>query len=133
MFSNTLVYTHNILSTYFVVGVGYVHSKFSFFLSFFINPKQKNSKLRSFSLSLPHTTTKRSRAPCVCRRRLRRGERPCASSSSSSSFREASSSSSSSSRVDDDDVVFSRQRPLLKVVVVKVVCGTPSSDSMSSF
>ena len=35
---------------------------FSFFLSFFINPKQKNSKLRSFSLSLPHTT-KRSRAP----------------------------------------------------------------------
>ncbi len=28
---------------------------FSFFLSFFINPKQKNSKLRSFSLSLPHT------------------------------------------------------------------------------
>ena len=85
---------------------------FSFFLHFFINPKQKNSKLRSFSLSLPHTTFCVREPLCL------------------------SSSSSSSSRVDDDDdVVFSRQRPLLKVVVkVVVVFGTkasPSADSMS--
>ena len=83
---------------------------FSFFLSFFINPKQKNSKFALF-LSPSLTLNNRVREPLCL-------------------------SSSSSSRVDDDDVVFSRQRSLLKVVVVVkvVVFGTkasPSSDSMS--